>query len=68
MRPLSLLISAVLTQASLFAPVLADGKTIIVPDASGSMWEQIDGSAKLEIAREALSSVLARIPADNELG
>jgi Ca-activated chloride channel family protein len=68
MRPLSLLISAVLTQATLITPVLADGKSIIVLDASGSMWGQIDGRAKLEIAREALSSVLAGIPADTELG
>ena len=32
----------------------AEGKSIIVLDASGSMWGQIDGRAKLEIAREAL--------------
>ena len=34
----------------------AEGKLIIVPDASGSMWGQIDGRAKLEIAREAPES------------
>ncbi|GAB1363839.1 hypothetical protein MASR1M32_30750 [Rhodobacter sp.] len=39
----------------LFAtPALTEGKSIIVLDASGSMWGQIDGRAKLEIAREAL--------------
>lgn len=49
-------------------PILAEGKSIIVLDASGSMWGQIEGRAKLEIAREALSSVLAGIPAETELG
>jgi Ca-activated chloride channel homolog len=52
----------------LATPLLADGKSIIVLDASGSMWGQIEGRAKLEIAREALGSVLAEMPADTEMG
>src|SRR5690606_31176977 len=43
-------------------------RTIIVLDASGSMWGQIDSKPKLEIARETLRSVLPTIPADRELG
>lgn len=43
-------------------------RTIIVMDGSGSMWGQIDGRTKLEIARETVSSVLTTIPADQELG
>lgn len=46
----------------------AADKAIIVLDASGSMWGQIDGKPKLEIARETLRSVLQTIPADLELG
>jgi Ca-activated chloride channel homolog len=46
----------------------AADKAIIVLDASGSMWGQIDGKAKLEIARETLKTVLATVPADLELG
>ena len=46
----------------------AADKAIIVLDASGSMWGQIDGKPKLEIARETLRTVLATIPADLELG
>ncbi len=42
--------------------------TIIVMDGSGSMWGQIDGKTKLEIARETVSSVLATLPADQVLG
>ena len=49
-------------------PAAADGRTIIVLDGSGSMWGQIDGKPKLEIAREALAEVLKSIPADTELG
>lgn len=64
-------------RASIFAAVcavllphaaLAEGKSIIVLDASGSMWGQIDGRAKLEIAREALAGVLAGIDPATELG
>lgn len=43
-------------------------RTIIVLDGSGSMWGQIDGRPKLEIAREVLGQVLAEVPAERELG
>ena len=47
---------------------LAADRAIIVLDASGSMWGQIDGKPKLEIARETLRTVLQSVPADMELG
>lgn len=50
------------------ATASAADRAIIVLDASGSMWGQIDGKPKLEIAREALRSVLTTIHADTELG
>ena len=49
-------------------PASANDKAVIVLDASGSMWGQIDGKTKIEIARETLSSVLGTIPADLDLG
>jgi Ca-activated chloride channel homolog len=49
-------------------PALAQGRSIIVLDGSGSMWGQIDGRAKLEIAREALAEVLGGLPPETELG
>lgn len=49
-------------------PALAEGRSIIVLDASGSMWGQIEGRAKLEIAREALGTVLAGIDPATEIG
>ncbi|WP_284179739.1 VWA domain-containing protein [Rhabdaerophilum sp. SD176] len=49
------------------APAMAQ-RTLIVLDASGSMWGQIEGKPKLQIARDALRSVLAGTPADAEIG
>jgi Ca-activated chloride channel homolog len=46
----------------------AADKAIIILDASGSMWAQIDGKPKLQIAREALHTVLQSVPADLEFG
>ncbi|MFZ1681417.1 MAG: VWA domain-containing protein [Rhizobiaceae bacterium] len=53
---------------ALVFPAAATERTIIVLDASGSMWGQIEGQAKIEIARQTLSVVLGTIPADTELG
>ena len=47
---------------------LAADRAIIVLDASGSMWGQIDGRPKVEIARETLRTVLQTVPSDMELG
>lgn len=52
----------------LIVPSLAADRTIIVLDASGSMWGQIDGKPKLQVARDTLRSVLQSLPADMELG
>ncbi|MEO8686373.1 MAG: VWA domain-containing protein, partial [Devosia sp.] len=43
-------------------------RAIIVLDASGSMWAQIDGKARITIARETLDSVLSTLSPDIELG
>lgn len=59
-----ILISTLLFPVSGFA----DGRTMIVLDASGSMWGQIDGKTKVEIAREVLGTVLNELPAETELG
>lgn len=47
---------------------LAADRAIIVLDASGSMWGQIGGKPKLEIARETLKTVLQSVPDSLELG
>lgn len=66
---MKLLVKTLAVLAVLASPALADGpRSIIVMDGSGSMWGQIDGRAKLEIARETVATVLGSIPADQELG
>ncbi len=51
-------------------PALAQERpnTILVLDASGSMWGQIDGVNKIVIAREAVAGILKDFPADQNLG
>jgi Ca-activated chloride channel family protein len=66
MRLLSALSIASLISVPIAA--FAEGKSIIVLDASGSMWGQIDGRAKLEIARETLGTVLAATDPATEIG
>ena len=45
-----------------------NSKTILVLDASGSMWGQIESKHKIEIAREVIDQVLDDIPADRDIG
>ncbi len=42
--------------------------TILVLDASGSMWGQIDEVAKITIAQEVVTNLLQSFPADENLG
>ncbi len=42
--------------------------TILVLDASGSMWGQIDGVAKITIAQQVITDLLATLPDDENLG
>jgi Ca-activated chloride channel family protein len=44
------------------------GQSMLVLDASGSMWGQIGGKPKIEIAREAVASMLATWPTSQQLG
>ncbi|RLP22946.1 VWA domain-containing protein [Mesorhizobium sp. YM1C-6-2] len=59
---------AALLAASTTAFAQAADRAIIVLDASGSMWGQVDGKPKVEIARESLRTVLQSVPAGTELG
>ena len=54
--------------AGLLVPTLAADKAIIVLDGSGSMWAQIEGQARITLARDTLGRVLQSMPPDLELG
>jgi Ca-activated chloride channel family protein len=43
-------------------------KVMLVLDVSGSMWGQIEGTAKIEIARDALKSLVSDWPESRQVG
>lgn len=47
---------------------MAGGQSVLVLDASGSMWGQLEGRSKIEHAREAVDRMLSNWPADQSLG
>jgi len=55
---LGLLATAIVAAASLHAADKQQTKTMLVLDASGSMWGQIGGKPKIAIAREAVGLML----------
>ena len=68
-RNLCRLIAAPIFVAGLTATTaLAEEKTIIVLDASGSMWGQVDGKSKIEIARDALRGVVSKLDNSTSVG
>ncbi len=60
----------VLVFATLFTSVMAEDnpRAVIIFDASGSMWGQINGVTKIEIARDALKNVVKEWNPSVELG
>ena len=68
MRLFQKILLGVVALVGLALPALAAERAIIVLDASGSMWAQIDGKARITIARETLDSVLSTLSPDIELG
>ncbi len=49
-------------------PIDGAGDTILVFDASGSMWGQIDGVAKISIARDVVQGLLKDLPVEQRMG
>jgi Ca-activated chloride channel family protein len=43
-------------------------RMVLVLDASGSMWGQIDGKAKIEIAKEVMAELIDQIPPNFQTG
>ena len=68
--PKAALVGLALSAAGLPAPAPAQERpaTILVLDASGSMWGQIDGVSKITIAREVVAGILSDFPAGQNLG
>ncbi|PQO24329.1 hypothetical protein C2I36_03480 [Rhodobacteraceae bacterium WD3A24] len=62
-------LAAILTMGiAAAAPAQEAPRTMLVLDGSGSMWGQIDGTAKIEIARDAIGDMLDSWQDGRELG
>ncbi|MEE9455491.1 MAG: VWA domain-containing protein [Paracoccaceae bacterium] len=63
---------AALVAAALTSPATAQEMTypdtIIILDVSNSMWGQIDGVAKISIARDAIGELVEELDTDSEFG
>ena len=46
----------------------APGNIMFILDVSGSMWGQVDGRSKIEIARESMAAVIESLPAGINAG
>ena len=68
MRSLLRLSAGLLAAVLLSLPAVAADRAIIILDASGSKWAQINGKARIEIARDTLKQVLSGVPDSLELG
>lgn len=60
--------AAMLLAMASFSPAESAGKTVLVLDASGSMWGQIAGKAKITIAQEVIREILEGMAEDTALG
>ncbi len=66
----ALTLAIALTAATLAGPIAAQERpqAILVLDASGSMWGQIEGVAKITIAQGVIAGLLDTLPQDQNLG
>lgn len=62
------LVFAILALSATLSMAQERPNTILVLDASGSMWGQIDGVNKIVIARDVVGRLLADFPEDENLG
>jgi Ca-activated chloride channel family protein len=62
--------AATSTPAAGVSPAADSGpaRMVLVLDGSGSMWGQIDGKAKIAIAKEVMAELIDQIPADFQTG
>lgn len=70
MRRITPTLAAMMTTAGLSsaAPASATEDVVIVYDASGSMWRQVDGTSKIEVARDVMAELVSQWDADTRLG
>ncbi|HCX86456.1 MAG TPA: hypothetical protein DG761_00365 [Gammaproteobacteria bacterium] len=69
-RLFSVLSAILIVTAVLFAPRVSaqDNVLYFILDASGSMWERVEGKPRIVIAKETLSSLIEQTPAEIRTG
>ncbi len=65
---LLLLLLTVISPLTLTAANQPSSDQILILDASGSMWGQIDGTHKIEIAREVMGRPIQKLPGESQVG
>jgi len=68
MKQLAIILCSLLFSFQLFAQSEAPSPIIFIYDASGSMWGQMEGKTKMEIASGVLSSAIDNLPANQNVG
>ncbi len=53
---------------SVAQPASAATDILFILDASNSMWGQVEGKPKIDVARQALAALLSDLPADTRVG
>lgn len=64
---LPLLISSLIASGAI-AQSFEAPDTVVVLDVSNSMWGQVEGVSKIEIAREVIGDLVTDLPADTRIG
>ena len=62
------LLSATFVVALGLSQAQAETNLLVIVDGSNSMWGQIDGTAKVETARETLGKLVSDLPSETKLG
>ncbi len=68
MRTVLLVLACLCLWAPLSAQDANPSPIIFIYDASGSMWGQMEGRTKMEIAADVLSNSIAKLPAGQQFG
>jgi len=63
-----LILAVFISPLSFIKEALAEEKVVLVLDVSGSMWGQIGGKSKIEIARDSIKSLVKDWPESREVG
>lgn len=69
MKMQNLLLSAATALALGFSTVQAQAASnlLLIVDSSNSMWGQVDGKSKMDVARETLNKLVSDLPSDMQL-